>query len=782
MLSEQRATTSATAASAAATQANSSRDLAATSATTAQTAATQAGTAKTAAETAATTAATSATQATASKDAAALSATNAATSATAAAGSATAAATAKTAAEAVVSTVTAAKTAAEAAATAAATSRDTAAGHAGNASTAATQAAASQTAAAGSATSASTAASAANAAKDATVTAAQTAQTAAAEATAAKDAVEGFATGAFEARDAAEGFAVDALTSVGETQTLMLQADAAKNDAEDAATNSGMSAAESTSARDSSEGFAVNALGAKATTQGYMLDAQQAAIEAQQAAAAAAVGVDGLRDTLANVSISKHFVASGDDDTGTPYAKYKVERTHTGATSPHAFRDETVFTPPNSGQAACSYDAALSSTGSQPIDHTIGFQSRNLHNGTGQLTNFYGCGSFNISNGPVTSHHGMYVGDKAYGTIGGAYGLYNRPGIFGTAVNAYGMVHYLAVNEGATVTNSIGVRVEAANGTGTLTNEFGIYIKPFTLGVNKYPIYIEPTTGRNYIAAKTQIDQTLEVGGNARLTIGGLTGADYPAITYNHDPRLNQYIAATEASGFKWGATDFSFRHAPVGTIGATPTFTTLLNIHTANDAAKGSLTPGTTNTQSLGGASLVWKDVWAGTGVISTSDARLKTAVVSLTTPEIDAAKQLAKELGKYKFLDAIASKGDTARYHVGLTVQRAIEIFESHGLDPFSLGIICYDQWDDVFVDHPEQTIDHPATYSDSAILDERGDPYAIMDKPAWTEVVVEAWTEKTQEAGDRYSFRMDELLAFIAIGFEARLSEIETSLGLS
>ncbi len=33
--------------------------------------------------------------------------------------------------------------------------------------------------------------------------------------------------------------------------------------------------------------------------------------------------------------------------------------------------------------------------------------------------------------------------------------------------------------------------------------------------------------------------------------------------------------------------------------------------------------------------------------------------------------------------------------------------------------------------------------------------------------------AWTETTRTAGDRYSFRMDELNLFVARGFEARLA---------
>lgn len=137
-----------------------------------------------------------------------------------------------------------------------------------------------------------------------------------------------------------------------------------------------------------------------------------------------------------------------------------------------------------------------------------------------------------------------------------------------------------------------------------------------------------------------------------------------------------------------------------------------------------------TDNSKTLGGAATRWSVVYAVTGSINTSDAREKTAVRPLTGPEIEAAKALAKEIGSYRWLEAIDKKGDGARDHIGLTVQRAIEVMESFGLDPMRYGFICYDAW--------------------------------------------------TPEGGgaqqDRYSFRTDELLLFLARGFDARLSALE------
>lgn len=154
-----------------------------------------------------------------------------------------------------------------------------------------------------------------------------------------------------------------------------------------------------------------------------------------------------------------------------------------------------------------------------------------------------------------------------------------------------------------------------------------------------------------------------------------------------------------------------------------------------------GNVGTGTDNTQTLGTAAKRWSVVYAGTGTINTSDAREKTTVVGLTVDEINAAKQLSKEIGTYKFLSSVAGKGEAARKHVGMTVQRAIEIMEANNLSPFAYGFICYDEWQ-------EQTA-----------TDENGN------------VTV------TQTAGSRYAFRPDELLMFIARGFEARLASLES-----
>lgn len=176
-------------------------------------------------------------------------------------------------------------------------------------------------------------------------------------------------------------------------------------------------------------------------------------------------------------------------------------------------------------------------------------------------------------------------------------------------------------------------------------------------------------------------------------------------------------------------------------------------------------LKPGADNTQANGAASARWSTVYAGTGTINTSDAREKTEVRALTDGEIAAARQLAQEIGAYKFLAAVTEKGADAREHIGLTVQRAIEILQANGLEPFNYGFICYDSW-------PQATVDHPATYEQVPVTDSDGNVTGYENGA----LIKEAWTEVTQEAGDRYSFRTDELNLFIARGQAAYLAQLE------
>lgn len=175
--------------------------------------------------------------------------------------------------------------------------------------------------------------------------------------------------------------------------------------------------------------------------------------------------------------------------------------------------------------------------------------------------------------------------------------------------------------------------------------------------------------------------------------------------------------------------------------------------------AASGDFITSADNTYDLGGASARPKQLWAATGTINTSDAREKTPLRELNKAEISAATELAGMIGTYRWLSAVAEKGLSARQHVGLTVQKAIEIMEGYGLDAFSYGFICHDIWDET-----------PEIVGEDDISGER----KVM--------------QKYMPAGDRYSFRTDQLNLFIAAGLAAsqksldlRISELEKAIGM-
>lgn len=185
------------------------------------------------------------------------------------------------------------------------------------------------------------------------------------------------------------------------------------------------------------------------------------------------------------------------------------------------------------------------------------------------------------------------------------------------------------------------------------------------------------------------------------------------------------------------------------------------------NTSITGNFLPSADNTYSLGNTSFRFSQTWCTAGAFNTSDARLKTEVTPLNDIEKQAAAALSKEIGTWQWLESIKDKGvDKARHHVGLTVQRAQEVLESFGLDPWRYGFMSYDKWDDEFVEHA-------AIEAADAVLDEDGN---IVTPEIEAK---DAWTQQTKVAGDAYAFRYDQLNLFIAAGIEYRLAALEAKL---
>lgn len=152
---------------------------------------------------------------------------------------------------------------------------------------------------------------------------------------------------------------------------------------------------------------------------------------------------------------------------------------------------------------------------------------------------------------------------------------------------------------------------------------------------------------------------------------------------------------------------------------------------------------PNTDNSFNLGTSQSRWKQLFAGTTTISTSDERLKQQIDNVPDAVLDAWGEVG--FYQYKFNDAVEEKGDNARYHTGMIAQRIKDTFENAGINPFIYGLLCYDEWE-----------------ATEAEYDEEGN-----------EIV------PAQEAGNRYSLRYEECLCMEAAYQRRRADRIEARL---
>lgn len=140
-------------------------------------------------------------------------------------------------------------------------------------------------------------------------------------------------------------------------------------------------------------------------------------------------------------------------------------------------------------------------------------------------------------------------------------------------------------------------------------------------------------------------------------------------------------------------------------------------------------LFPYADNKYSIGTGNRKPNVIFSATGTINTSDQREKTSMRSVIDAEKLVAKQILSKAGFYKYLDAVADKGDEARWHYGVMAQDVIKAFTDNGLDWSNYAMICYDKWEAV-----------PAEYDENGVCISEETP-----------------------AGDRYGVRLDQLSFF-------------------
>jgi hypothetical protein len=109
------------------------------------------------------------------------------------------------------------------------------------------------------------------------------------------------------------------------------------------------------------------------------------------------------------------------------------------------------------------------------------------------------------------------------------------------------------------------------------------------------------------------------------------------------------------------------------------------------------SVRPLSDNATASGSASQRWSVVYAATGAINTSDANQKQDIRTLTDKEIAVAQRIKSLIRAFRFTDAVAVKGDSARIHVGVIAQDVKAAFDAEGLNASHYGVFCADTLED-------------------------------------------------------------------------------------
>jgi hypothetical protein len=104
-------------------------------------------------------------------------------------------------------------------------------------------------------------------------------------------------------------------------------------------------------------------------------------------------------------------------------------------------------------------------------------------------------------------------------------------------------------------------------------------------------------------------------------------------------------------------------------------------------------LYPHTDDATRLGAAARRPSVLYAVTGTINTSDEREKQDIEDIPSAWLDAWSEV--QFQRFRWKSAVATKGDGARWHVGVVAQRVKQVFADRGLDALAIGILCHDTW---------------------------------------------------------------------------------------
>lgn len=184
-----------------------------------------------------------------------------------------------------------------------------------------------------------------------------------------------------------------------------------------------------------------------------------------------------------------------------------------------------------------------------------------------------------------------------------------------------------------------------------------------------------------------------------------------------------------------------------------------------ASFSTSANLFPVVDNNRSMGLPTNRWNVIYAATGTINTSDAREKQQFTDDLAPELRAWAKVS--FGKYKWNHAVDEKGDKARWHFGLIAQHVKDAFESEGLDPFAYGVLCYDEWGDVY----EPVM---ATRTATREVEVPGRLGTVTHTVEYEEEYDTGEKRLVRAAGNRYGVRYEEALALECAYLRSQLTK--------
>ena len=329
----------------------------------------------------------------------------------------------------------------------------------------------------------------------------------------------------------------------------------------------------------------------------------------------------------------------------------------------HGLRDESTVTSTGTIAYAC-VDAAATMNSSIHGNHYRMVQARGTYNGTGggNLDEFNGFGFEPLVTG---------------GNVGEMYGLH---------------ISNAALSGGATITGQqTGVYIEALSGA--VGGNYGLFVNG----------------NDNILLGNLQIAGSIlgatTITGSGQFTGAAMIATGIPA-SYANGAILSGAIGAAGYGGLQaYNNASGSAKGLAIQSAGGQVIIGAAVPASGGALEVAGSIMPHADNISPLGSASFRFSQLFAGTATISTSDARHKTDIGAIPDAWLDAWGDVDRV--RYKFADG-------TRWHVGLTAQGVRDAFAKHGIDATTIGLLCYDKWEDAHGDVMETAEVAPAVMS--------------------------------------------------------------------